>query len=800
MYTRCPECETTFRLGAQDLRRAGGKVRCGECATVFNALEFLEEEAESPGPTKNAWQTEPANDEHSEPYIEQPSPVADEVAGPTLYHDDYDGPIGESDSSNSPAGFLTDAPSEQGDAGLSADEPDDDADIAVTGLDDSPWIDDETSTEVSIDVAGDDQAFADAEPDATEEQERWPTYTEPDSYNLADTGDEDEIVSFVTSTSSSVDYPEVNQAVSSALGASQTADTAYPETEKESSLTGEAAPDDDLTPAFNDDLDIDMADKTVEFSISDDSDADIVTIISDSPDDIEGETDADTNQQYADTENDDDLDEFDDTVWERIPGVGAGETASDDPLFVRPGFRTPGINVADPDHADDAEHGPEPGVPEEEHTADATDAASPEYADESEDDDAHDAEPNGDADTLEFNAPANTWSNIFSRSTRTMRAPGSGGDTQPVPVLSDDKASAEDEELSAWSSELNESTRQEPQDNDDPDAIAASGERADWVSELDPEESGSEPADDDELAEWVVEVGESVTDVAAPAGEEVAETEKADWVTEQEGTAGRFGAKAPPTGDAATPTGEESDADSDDDAASLTAAFSSGEYDEAEYDVQHIILADESEPDSAGLTQTFATAADDAPPPWQPDGQENLPTQNSRATLWLVGGVLVVATLLMQLVHYNRDSLARNLAWGETIRNVYSGLGMELFPNWSLNDYEIRGSEAIAGESGPDIMDIRAQIAATGSEPTGLPHIRVVLRDRWSNPVAAKTLGPAEYASPESLPPGGLLQPSETLAAHVSIIDPGSGAQGFELELCLPRRHTGLECTGRPFE
>jgi hypothetical protein len=125
---------------------------------------------------------------------------------------------------------------------------------------------------------------------------------------------------------------------------------------------------------------------------------------------------------------------------------------------------------------------------------------------------------------------------------------------------------------------------------------------------------------------------------------------------------------------------------------------------------------------------------------------------------------------------------------------------MELFPNWSLDDYEIRGSEAIAGESGPNIMDIRAQIASVGKNPTGLPHIRVVLRDRWSNPVAAKTLSPAEYAQPDNLPNNKLMKPNETLAAHVSIIDPGSGAQGFELELCLPRRYTGLECTGRPFD
>ena len=46
MYTQCPECETTFKLGAEDLRLANGKVRCGDCNHVFNALEFLAEEVE----------------------------------------------------------------------------------------------------------------------------------------------------------------------------------------------------------------------------------------------------------------------------------------------------------------------------------------------------------------------------------------------------------------------------------------------------------------------------------------------------------------------------------------------------------------------------------------------------------------------------------------------------------------------------------------------------------------------------------------------------------------------------------
>ncbi len=37
LFTRCPSCVTTFRITAEALREAGGQVRCGNCATIFNA-------------------------------------------------------------------------------------------------------------------------------------------------------------------------------------------------------------------------------------------------------------------------------------------------------------------------------------------------------------------------------------------------------------------------------------------------------------------------------------------------------------------------------------------------------------------------------------------------------------------------------------------------------------------------------------------------------------------------------------------------------------------------------------------
>lgn len=45
MLTRCPGCATVFRIGLEQLRARHGKVRCGECSEVFNALDSLVEEA-----------------------------------------------------------------------------------------------------------------------------------------------------------------------------------------------------------------------------------------------------------------------------------------------------------------------------------------------------------------------------------------------------------------------------------------------------------------------------------------------------------------------------------------------------------------------------------------------------------------------------------------------------------------------------------------------------------------------------------------------------------------------------------
>jgi len=69
MYTQCPDCDTAFRVTADVLKQAAGKVRCGGCGNAFNALAYLSEEmpgkpvAADPKPQVPEPKSDPARDD-----------------------------------------------------------------------------------------------------------------------------------------------------------------------------------------------------------------------------------------------------------------------------------------------------------------------------------------------------------------------------------------------------------------------------------------------------------------------------------------------------------------------------------------------------------------------------------------------------------------------------------------------------------------------------------------------------------------------------------------------------------------
>ncbi|MCB1958819.1 MAG: zinc-ribbon domain-containing protein, partial [Rhodocyclaceae bacterium] len=72
MLTRCPACETSFRVRPEQLQARQGRVRCGHCSRPFNALESLvDEDGLTPVPAERFQAPRP------EPDVELPGQEAD---------------------------------------------------------------------------------------------------------------------------------------------------------------------------------------------------------------------------------------------------------------------------------------------------------------------------------------------------------------------------------------------------------------------------------------------------------------------------------------------------------------------------------------------------------------------------------------------------------------------------------------------------------------------------------------------------------------------------------------------------
>src|SRR5258708_18566058 len=78
LYTRCPNCDTTFRVTTQQLQASGGQVRCGNCQKIFDAFATLtarEPQLASPEPaipaTQKPRQEQTAVDAKAQPSFAQ---------------------------------------------------------------------------------------------------------------------------------------------------------------------------------------------------------------------------------------------------------------------------------------------------------------------------------------------------------------------------------------------------------------------------------------------------------------------------------------------------------------------------------------------------------------------------------------------------------------------------------------------------------------------------------------------------------------------------------------------------------
>jgi predicted Zn finger-like uncharacterized protein len=161
------------------------------------------------------------------------------------------------------------------------------------------------------------------------------------------------------------------------------------------------------------------------------------------------------------------------------------------------------------------------------------------------------------------------------------------------------------------------------------------------------------------------------------------------------------------------------------------------------------------------------------------------PAATGRPMWQYISGVAVLALLLiLQLLHYNRQSLALSASLGPIATRVYGWFGVVLVPRWDLLAYSVKQLGAEAEGSEGTRLRVRLSWQNESARVQPLPLLRLTLQDRYGNAVATRDLEPRDYL-PKRVADQHLLEPDQRIDAELHVIDPGKVAIGFEIDACL---------------
>ncbi|MEJ0086669.1 MAG: zinc-ribbon and DUF3426 domain-containing protein [Pseudomonadota bacterium] len=171
-----------------------------------------------------------------------------------------------------------------------------------------------------------------------------------------------------------------------------------------------------------------------------------------------------------------------------------------------------------------------------------------------------------------------------------------------------------------------------------------------------------------------------------------------------------------------------------------------------------------------------------------------MPAASGRpAWQYVSGAVLLALLLVVQLLHYNRQSLALSPTLGPAASKVYGWFGVVLVPRWDLLAYSVKQLGADAEGSDGTRLRVRLSVHNESSRVQPLPLVRLTLRDRYGNAVATRDLTPRDYLPPRAADQR-LLEPDQRIDAELHVIDPGKAAIGFEIDACLRDESGAIGC------
>ncbi len=169
------------------------------------------------------------------------------------------------------------------------------------------------------------------------------------------------------------------------------------------------------------------------------------------------------------------------------------------------------------------------------------------------------------------------------------------------------------------------------------------------------------------------------------------------------------------------------------------------------------------------------------------------PVPVARRALFASLAVIFTLTLAAQVIHQNREWLAQRSPLGPWLQTIYTAIGMPLPTPLDLSVYQLRQWGVTGEPAASGTLRVRASILNIGTGTQPFPLLRVALADRFGRKMAAREFEPADYLG---RPATGMMRPGERVDATLDLVDPGKGAEGFEIDVCLRGAARRLACAG----
>lgn len=748
MYTQCPQCDAAFRITVDVLQQARGQVRCGNCDAAFNALDHLTEEA----PVATGAEPEGPDDLERSQLLE----TLDRLAGTEEVRIEDTGvewlvvEDGE-ESADEPA--ADDA--EEASASMRwviEDETDADDD----GDGDPPLASDEdtvTSRVVADADAPEEPRYDDNTelPDDFEEQHQYSAPADPPQRRATDQLEfvvENDDAQADLELSEPDDWSDLLDDIHGDAGTEsdgEAGDDASVEAEPANQAGADAVPEPDEP------SDVDDAASLAASMGPAPSEEQEIALVASQLDDLletmgsgqEPALDLTALRSAAEAEH-----------------SAAAEDAGEEPEDMA-------VDDGESDEAPPVEEDADVPPPDEDWIPETADgeALAEEAIDATDDaDEATDSQAATKEESFGDAPAAESLEDDVSSAAESVDDEESFGDQAAAESLEDGVFAAaadslDDEDLAAYAAEATESDASEPDEDEQPDAEPAKGAASDTDADADEDTESTT----DERADGAETVAQ---ELAAMTGNMAID---ADFVRAlQDGDL-----EATMVDEDGSPLVETIIMEGESVSGALTSTTSG--------------RIRESLKDPGSLLDTYISMRKgDEQPAW--------PARR----LGIAALVLLAITLIGQIVHQSRDSLATNGAFQRLLGPVYELLGSPLVPDWDIRGWQF---EATNGGTDQDnsVLTIYSRLSNRAESALPYPLVHVSLTDRYEEIIGSRMLEPSDYlagnADPERLVAAGA-----DFTAVITIAEPSADATGFKLNVCYPAGGGNVRCAIEDFK